>query len=130
MHKSRGRNRRLLGLGLAVLAVLSPALAACSSDTAASSSESSAESADGNLIGVSLYTNQVARFNFEEQKMKEVAAANGDEVISNFSNNSLETQLSQIDSMIQRGIKVLVLNQVNSKAFAPVVAKAQARASK
>jgi D-xylose transport system substrate-binding protein len=68
----------------------------------------------------------VARFNFEEQKMKEVAAANGDEVISNFSNNSLETQLSQIDSMIQRGISVLVLNQVNSKAFAPVVAKAQA----
>ncbi|WP_166665370.1 substrate-binding domain-containing protein [Kribbella caucasensis] len=84
----------------------------------------------GNLIGVSLYTNQVARFNFEEKKMKEVAAQNGDSVISNFANNNLETQLSQIQSMFQRGIKVLVLNQINSKAFAPIVSQAQQRGIK
>ena len=130
MLKSRGRNRRLLGLGLAVLALLSPALAACSSDTTADSSESSGGSSEGNLIGVSLYTNQVARFNFEEKKMKEVAAANGDQVISNFSNNSLETQISQIQSMMQQGIKVLILNQINSKAFAPIVDQAHAQGIK
>ena len=79
---------------------------------------------DGYLIGVSLYTNQVARFNFEEKEMKAVAEENGDEVISNFANGSLETQLSQIQSMFQRGIKVLVLNQINSKAFAPIVDQA------
>ena len=84
----------------------------------------------GNLIGVSLYTNQVARFNFEEKKMKEVAAQNGDQVISNFANANLETQISQIQSMMQRGIKVLVLNQINSKAFAPIVKQAQAQGIK
>ena len=56
--------------------------------------------------------------------MKEVAEQNGDAVISNFSNNSLETQISQIQSMMQRGIKVLILNQINSKAFAPIVNQA------
>ena len=56
--------------------------------------------------------------------MKEVAAANGDEVISNFSNDNLQTQISQIQSMMQRGIKVLVLNPNDSKAFTPLITQA------
>ncbi len=118
--------RRTGALLAAGLAAVSLTLSACGSD----SNGASAEGGDGNLIGISLYTNQVARFNFEEKKMKEIAAENGDEVISNFSNNNLETQISQIQSMMQRGIKVLILNQINSKAFAPIVAQAQAQGIK
>ena len=115
------RRRGTRALLVACLSVVTLALAACGGP--AGGGAGGAQPGQP-LIGVSLYTQQVARFNFEERKMKEVAEQNGDAVISNFANNSLETQISQIQSMMQRGIKVLILNQINSKAFAPIVNQA------
>ncbi len=114
------RQRRRAGAAAAVLAAAALALSACDAPSNATSSGGG----DGQLIGVSLYTQQVARFNFEEKLMRETAEKNGDKLISNFANGNLETQISQIQSMMQRGIKVLILNQINSKAFAPVVEQA------
>lgn len=120
--------RGVRALAAATLSVVALTLSACGggSDPATSGTASATESAaaKSGLIGISLYTQQVARFNFEEKKMKEVAAKNGDEVISNFANNNLQTQISQIQSMMQRGIKVLILNQIDSKSFAPIVNQA------
>lgn len=110
----------MAGAAAAVLASVALALTACEPPTNASSGEG-----QGQLIGISLYSQQVARFNFEEKLMRETAEKNGDKVISNFANGNLETQISQIQSMMQRGIKVLILNQINSKAFAPVVEQAR-----
>ncbi|MEZ2392112.1 substrate-binding domain-containing protein [bacterium RCC_150] len=105
--------------GLAAMALM---LTACDAPTSAGNGGTDGNK--GQLIGVSLYTQQVARFNFEEKLMREAAAKNGDQLISNFANSNLETQISQIQSMMQRGIKVLILNQINSKAFAPIVNQA------
>ena len=113
------RPRRYGATVAAGLAAMALVLTACDAPTTAGSGESK-----GQLIGASLYTQQVARFNFEEKLMRETAAKNGDQFISNFANGNLETQISQIQSMMQRGIKVLILNQINSKAFAPIVNQA------
>lgn len=127
MFQSRRIIRRRSGVLVVVaLTFISVFLTGCGP----SSSSAGSGAGEGNLIGISLYTNQVARFNFEEKKMKEVAKQNGDRVISNFANNNLETQISQIQSMMQRGIKVLILNQINSKAFAPIVKQAQTQGIK
>src|SRR5438128_2407850 len=110
------RPRRYGATVAAGLAAMALVLTACDAPTTAGSGESK-----GQLIGASLYTQQVARFNFEEKLMRETAAKNGDQFISNFANGNLETQISQLQSLMQRGIKVLILNQINSKAFAPIV---------
>src|SRR5436309_12298091 len=126
-HKPRPRRASVLVAVL--LTALSMVLAACGAGSTGSGG-SGGSGGKGSLIGISLYTNQVARFNFEEKKMKEVAAKNGDQVISNFAGNNLQTQISQIQSMMQRGIKVLILNQIESKSFAPLVTQAQAQGIK
>lgn len=120
----RARRRRAGVVAALALSVASLSLTACGANGGGGAD------GKGNLIGVSLYTNQVARFNFENKEMKKVAAENGDRVISNFANSNLETQISQIQSMMQRGIKALILNQINSKAFAPIVKQAQAQGIK
>jgi D-xylose transport system substrate-binding protein len=126
-RSSHSADRRLLAGLLVGASAL--ALTACSSSSASSSgspaSSGSGSSAKGGLIGVSMVSQQVARFVFEEKKIREIAAKNGDQVISNFSNNNLQTQISQIQSMMQRGIKVLVLNANDSKAFTPLIQQAQ-----
>ena len=128
-RSSRSTNRGRRASLVAVVGAAALALAACgsssSSDASGSPAASDSASAKGGLIGVSMVSQQVARFVFEEKKIKEVAAANGDEVVSNFSNNNLQTQISQIQSMIQRGIKVLILNANDSKAFTPLITQAQ-----
>ena len=107
-----------------VLCCVAFAVAACSSSANGKGSAGSG-SKKGGLIGVSMVSQQVARFVFEAKKIKDVAAANGDQVIENFSNNNLQTQISQIQSMMQRGIKVLILNANDAKAFTPLITQAQ-----
>src|SRR5947208_11999896 len=126
----RARARRHGVFAAVLLVAVALVSTACSSkkDTAATANGGTSASSGGGkggLIGASLYTQQVARFVFEEKRMREVATHNGDQFISNFANNSLQTQISQIQSMMQRGIKVLILNQIDAKAFAPIVAQAQ-----
>ncbi len=128
-RSSQSADRWLRAGLVAVVGAAALALAACSSSSGSGSSgtpaPSGSESSKCGKIGLSLVSQQVARFVFEEQKIKEVAKANCDEVISNFSNNNLQTQISQIQSMMQRGIKVLILNANDAKAFTPLIKQAQ-----
>lgn len=136
----RSAGRRLRVLAAVAVTALSLVLAACSAHGSSSSSGTGSanvaaagagcKSSKGGLIGASFYTQQVARFVFEEKLMRELAAKNCDRFISNFSNGNLQTQISQIQSMMQRGIKVLILNQIDAKAFAPVVEQAHAQGIK
>lgn len=81
-------------------------------------------------IGVSFATQGQQRWNFEAGVIKDVAAANGDGVIVNFANDSTAQQINQIQSMIQRGIKVLILSPVDAAALGSVVTQAQAQGVK
>jgi D-xylose transport system substrate-binding protein len=139
----RSARRRSRVLAAVAVIAMSSVLAACSALKAGSSSSTGStgsanaaaagagcKSSKGDLIGASFYTQQVARFIFEEKLMRQLAAKNCDRYISNFSNGNLQTQISQIQSMMQRGIKVLILNQIDAKAFAPIVEQAHAQGIK
>jgi len=125
----RGSRRYPARSAAVVLCCVALVASACSS-SAKSKGSAGSGSKKGGLIGVSMVSQQVARFVFEAKKIKDVATANGDQVIENFSNNNLQTQISQIQSMMQRGIKVLILNANDSKAFTPLITQAQRKGVK
>lgn len=76
-------------------------------------------------IGVSLFQQQSKRFVYEAGLMEKLAKANGDDIIVNFGNNSAATQANQIETMLLRGIKVLIVVPLEPKALAPLIARAR-----
>jgi len=82
------------------------------------------------LIGVVFPTQNQARWAIEEKIFVARAQANGDKVIFQYSNESAATQKNQVESMIQRGVKVLVLVAVDPVAAAGLVKEAQAKGIK
>jgi D-xylose transport system substrate-binding protein len=125
--RGRGRGRRAFA-GFAVASVAALVLAACGSDE--TSGASGGGGGDGALIGVSFHTNAQQRWEFEAKILEDVAKQNGDSVIVNYANDNLTTQTNQVQSMLQRGIKVLVITPVDTAAVAPLVAQAQAQGVK
>ncbi len=106
-------------------------LSACGSgDSTASAGGTSAGSGDGALIGVSFWSQDQKRYPFEANIMTEEAKKNGDQVIVNYADNSASTQASQVESMIQRGVDVLIIVPLDPKASAALVTKAQAQGIK
>ena len=79
----------------------------------------------GNLIGVAFASRNQVRWGFEEKIIKATAEKNGDTAIVEYANESMATQANQVESMIQRGVKVLVLCAIDAAAAAPLVTKAQ-----
>ncbi|MBB5399421.1 substrate-binding domain-containing protein [Paraburkholderia youngii] len=105
------------------------AVAAISLCTAAFAGTASA--ADSSvLIGVVFPTQNQARWATEEKIFVARAQANGDKVIFQYSNESAATQKNQVESMIQRGVKVLVLVAIDPVAAADLVKEAQAKGIK
>ena len=86
--------------------------------------------AEGLLIGVVFPTQQHARVAFEIRILEETAEANGDEVIVQYSMESAATQKNQVETMIERGIDVLILQAIDAKAASDLVKQAQERASR
>ncbi|MBB5399407.1 substrate-binding domain-containing protein [Paraburkholderia youngii] len=82
------------------------------------------------LIGVVFPTQNQARWAIEEKIFVARAQANGDKVIFQYSNESAATQKNQVESMIQRGVKVLVLVAIDPVAAAGLVKEAQAKGIK
>ena len=86
--------------------------------------------AEGLLIGVVFPTQQHARVAFEIRILEETAEANGDEVIVQYSMESAATQKNQVETMIERGIDVLILQAIDAKAASDLVKQAQERGIK
>lgn len=117
-RRSRRGRGPVMALGAAMALLLS--LSACNSGSGAEAGDG-----DGSLIGVSFATQAQERWNFEAGVIKKVAAENGDRVLVNFAGDSTSKQISQIESMVQRGIKVLILSPVDAAALGPVAKQAQ-----
>ncbi len=73
--------------------------------------------AEGNLIGYTCMDGTNPFFVALEGSIREVVEANGDQLISLDPQNSNETQISQIEDMISRGIKVMFLNPVDREGI-------------
>jgi D-xylose transport system substrate-binding protein len=84
-----------------------------------------ADDGRGLTIGVSFPSQNQARWGFESRTMTEAATRNGDELLVNYANYSTAKQTSDVETMLQQDIDVLVLSPVDTTAAAPLVTKAQ-----
>lgn len=93
--------------------------------TSMTSSMAIAANSDPVKIGVSMFQQQSKRFVYEAALMEKIAKENGDDIIVNFGNNNATTQASQIETMLLRGIKVLIVVPLEPKALAPLITRAR-----
>ncbi len=122
--------KRFLAIVLACVMVF--AFAACGSSTSSSSSESSASStapetsaptASGSdqLIGVAMPTQSLQRWNQDGTNMKSQLEAKGYKVDLQYANNDVNTQVQQLENMITKGVKVLVIAAIDGSALSNVL---------
>lgn len=124
-------------IALILVVVLSVGmLAACgaspSTDTSASSSSAastdSAKATDtatgGQLIGVAMPTQSLQRWNQDGANMKKELESKGYKVDLQYANNDVNTQIQQIENMIVKGSKVVVIASIDGSALSDVLKKA------
>lgn len=86
--------------------------------------------AQGVKIGVIFPTQNQVRWAWEEKILAATAKANGDEVLFQYANESAATQKSQVESMIQRNVNVLIMAAIDADAANALVTQAQAEGIK
>ncbi|HTX73245.1 MAG TPA: substrate-binding domain-containing protein, partial [Rectinemataceae bacterium] len=65
--------------------------------------------AQGQLIGVAMPTQSLQRWNQDGANMKSQLEAKGYQVELQYANNDVNTQVQQLENMITKGCKVLVI---------------------
>ena len=76
------------------------------------------------MVGVSLPTKDLQRWNQEGAKMREELEDKGYNVDLQFASNNVPTQISQIENMINSGCKVLIVAAIESSSLNEVLEKA------
>ena len=96
--------------------VLSFTLVGCSSDSGGS---------DGDLIGISMPTKDLERWEKDGNAMVKAAEDKGYSVDIQYANNDVPDQVSQIENMITKGAKVIIIAPIDGEALSDVTKKAQ-----
>lgn len=121
--------KKLFAVVLAVLMLMG--VAACGNKPAETTpanndqpkTEGSAQTG-GQLIGVAMPTKSLQRWNQDGDNMKKQLEAKGYKVELQYAENDVNTQVSQIENMITKGVKVLVIASIDGSALTDVLAKA------
>jgi len=87
-------------------------------------SSSAGATAKGRIIGVSWSNFQEERWNTDEAAMKAAIATAGDKYVAADAQSSAQKQLTDIESLIAQGAKVLIVLAQDSAAIGPAVQKA------
>lgn len=77
-----------------------------------------------NLIGVAMPTQSLQRWNQDGENMKKQLEAKGYQVDLQFANNDVNLQIQQLENMITKGCKVLVIASIDGSALTDVLKKA------
>lgn len=77
--------------------------------------------AAGEKVGVAMPTNSLQRWNQDGQNMKAQLEEAGYEVILEYANNDVATQISQIENMILDDVQVLVIASIDGGALGEVL---------
>ena len=80
--------------------------------------------AKGDLIGVAMPTQSLQRWNQDGANMKKQLENKGYKVDLQYANNDVNTQVQQIENMITKGVKVLVIASIDGSALSDVLQKA------
>lgn len=95
-------------------------LSACKTSTSTSSSNS-ASTASKPLVGISMPTQSLQRWNQDGSNMQQQFQKDGYKVILQYANNDVNTQVQQLENMITRGAKVLVISAVDGTTLSNVL---------
>src|SRR5215213_6021428 len=108
-----------------VAAVAAMVLSACSSTPSGAPAGGSGGSAAGCTVGVSWNNFQQPRWAAHDQpNIKKTVEAAGGKYIDKDANLSNEQQLTDVDTLISQGAKVLILLAQDNKAILPALKKA------
>lgn len=88
------------------------------------SNNNSTGSKNNNLVGVSMPTKSLQRWNQDGDNMKKKLEEKGYKVELQYAENDVNTQVSQIENMIAKGVKVLVIAPIDGAALTDVLVKA------
>ena len=110
--------KRILAFLLAAMMMFG--LVACDPAT-----EGGDTNADGKLVGVSMPTKDLQRWNQDGANMKEQLEKAGYKVDLQYAANKVETQVSQLQNMIANGCEVLVIASIDGEALGSVLAEAK-----
>ena len=128
--------KKFLGAVLSV-AMVASLLAGCGSksDEPASADNTDKEAdadngsgssdAEGGLVGVAMPTKDLQRWNQDGANMEVQLKAAGYDVVLQYANNDVATQISQIENMIANGCKVLVVASIDGEALGTVMSQAE-----
>jgi len=111
--------KKVLALALALVMILG--LCACGAKTT---------TAAANLVGVSMPTKDLQRWNQDGENMEKELKAAGYQVDLQFAANDIPTQVSQIENMIASGVKVLVIAAIDGDSLGTVLAQAKEKGIK
>ena len=81
--------------------------------------------AKGVKVGVSMPTKSLQRWNQDGANMEKKLREKGYDVDLQFAENKVETQVSQIENMITKGCKVLVVGSIDGSALSSVLNEAK-----
>ena len=105
--------RKLLGLLLSV-AMVATMFTGCGS-----------KKANDNLVGVAMPTKDLQRWNQDGSNMKEQLEKAGYTVDLQYASNDIQTQVSQIETMISNGCKLLVIASIDGDSLGTVLGQAK-----
>jgi putative multiple sugar transport system substrate-binding protein len=109
-------------LSLAVIGVF--AVTACSSTTASQAPGASQAPASGGLIGIAMPTKSSARWVSDGDNLVKQLTALGYTTDLEFAEDKIPTQVSQIENMITKGAKVLIIAAIDGTTLTDTLQKA------
>ena len=118
--------KRLIS-SLVCLSLLATLFVGCGSNTNSTDSGSSNSSAAGDtkVIGVSMPTKDLQRWNQDGENMVKELTAAGYEVDLQYANNEVQTQVNQIENMIAKPVSLLVIVAIEGDSLGTVVDQAK-----
>ncbi len=114
-------------LALLLVAVMAISMVACSQPAAevepegGEATETPATTGEGGLIGISMPTQSSERWIKDGNSMKEILETAGYEVDLQYAEDDIPTQQSQIEAMINKGAKVLVIAAIDASTLSSTI---------
>lgn len=126
--------KKVISLILMLALAFSAAACGSSSDSTTPAGTSTASATDSaktpdtsggsNLIGVAMPTQSLQRWIEDGANMKKTLEEKGYKVDLQYANNDVNTQIQQLENMITKGCKVLVIASIDGSALSDVLKKA------
>jgi putative multiple sugar transport system substrate-binding protein len=115
------------GIALAAgVMLLAGTLGACSSSRDDDSGDN-ASGGSGGLIGIAMPTKSLERWNKDGSHLEELLKKDGYTTTLQYADNKVDTQITQLQNMINQSPKVLVIAAIDGTALAPVLADAASK---